>query len=53
MRCFELHFWIEPAKVTGTWRWSMRAGTRMQAYELVVMYHRSAGQIPRWIYFIL
>ncbi len=31
-----IHFWIVPARVAGTWRWSMRVGTRTQAYELAV-----------------
>ena len=31
-----IHFWIVPAKVAGTWRWSMRVGTRTQNYELAV-----------------
>jgi precorrin-6B methylase 2 len=31
-----IHFWIVPAKVAGTWRWSTRMGTRTQVYELSV-----------------
>jgi len=34
-----IHFWIVPAKVAGTWRWSMQVGARAQNCELVVSQH--------------
>ncbi len=31
-----IHFWIVPAKVAGTWRWSMPVGSGERQYELAV-----------------
>ena len=32
-----IHFWIVPAKVAGTWRWSMPVGGRMRDYEFTAV----------------